>query len=89
MMYNKDLAYNNAYAELRVGEGAMKVGNIGKARVCARRGCSLAIDFWLNNNPIKDWGQSAISKLSNLQEDQSVPIRIKDAAKRLTTNVDM
>jgi hypothetical protein len=89
MTSNKDLAYTSAYAELRIGEEAKRGGNIGKARVCARRGCALAIDLWLNDKSEKVWGQSAISKLRNLQEDQSIPISIRDAAKRLNTKVDM
>ena len=60
----RDLAHIKAYAEIRAGQEAKKNGNIGKARVCARRGCGIAIEYWLQNHPEKDWGESAISMLN-------------------------
>jgi len=84
----RDLAHIKAYAEIRAGQEAKKNGNIGKARVCARRGCGIAIEYWLQNHPEKDWGESAISMLTKLQGDQSIPKNIRDAAERLTKKVN-
>lgn len=84
----RDLAYTSANAEIRAGEDAMRLGNIGKARVCARRGCFFAINFWLENFPDKGWGESAMSMLNQLQRDYSIPKIIRDAAERLTKKVD-
>ena len=84
----RDLAHINAYAEIRAGQEAKKNGNIGKVRVCARRGCGIAIEYWLQNHPEKDWGESSISMLNQLQKDQSIPKNIRDAAERLTIKVN-
>lgn len=80
--------YTTAHAEIQVGEIARQNGNFGKARVCARRGCFFAISLWLEFNPKKDWGDSAMSMLTHLQADESIPKNIKDAAERLTKKVD-
>jgi len=80
--------YTTAHAEIQVGEIAKQNGNLGKARVCARRGCFFAISIWLEFNPKKDWGDSAMSMLTHLQEDDAIPRNIKDAAERLTKKVD-
>ena len=84
----RDMVYTIAYAELKVGEEAKETGNIGQARVCARRGCGFAIEHWLEQNPRKNWGASTISMLTKLQEDSTIPKEIRDAAERLTKRVD-
>jgi hypothetical protein len=84
----RDLAYVNAHAEIRTGQEAKKIGNTGKARVCARRGCGIAIEYWLQHHPEKNWGESAISMLTQLQRDQTIPSKICEAAERLTKKVD-
>ena len=84
----KDLAYINAHAELKAGQEAKKIGNIGKARVCARRGCGIAIEHWLEFHPNRNYGASAITMLTKLQEDHTIPKDIRDAAERLTKRVD-
>ena len=84
----RDLAYINAHAEIRTGQEAKNIGNTGKARVCARRGCGIAIEYWLQHHPEKNWGESAISMLTQLQNDQTIPNKICEAAERLTKKVD-
>lgn len=88
MKPNRDLVYINAHVEIKAGQEAKKIGNIGKARVCARRGCGFAIDHWLKYHPEKNWGESAISWLTQLQQDQTIPVNIREAAERLTIKVD-
>lgn len=84
----RDLIYINAFAEIETGSAAKRIGNIGKARVCARRGCGIAIEYWLLNHPEKDWGRSAINMLAHLQKEISIPQDIREAAERLTKKVD-
>ena len=88
MISARDMMYTTAHAEIRAGELAKQIGNFGKARVCARRGCFFAISHWLEYNPNKNWGDSAISMLTHLQEEESIPKNIREAAERLTTKVD-
>jgi hypothetical protein len=65
----------------------MEEGNIGMARVCARRACGNAISFWLQNNPRRSYGESAMNQLRSIQSDDSIPKEVKDAAERLTAKV--
>ena len=85
----RHLDYINALNEIKACIEAKKNGNLGKARVCVRRGCGIAIEFWLQYHPEKDWGESAISMLSQLQKDLTIPQNIRDAAERLTKKVDL
>ncbi|MFZ1518228.1 MAG: hypothetical protein WAU11_05605 [Ignavibacteriaceae bacterium] len=84
----RDLIYNVAKAELLQGEQAKEIGNIGQTRVCARRACGMAIEHWLEFHQHKNWGASAITMLTKLQEDHRMPKDIRDAAERLTKKVD-
>ncbi len=88
MTIDKELIYTIALSELRAGKQASEIGNIGQARVCARRACGMAIEYWLKSNSYKDWGASAITMLNKLQEDYSIPKYIRDAAYRLTKRAD-
>jgi len=88
MTSGRDLTYATAYAEIKAGKIAKEIGNLGKARVHARRGCGIAIEYWLQLNSNKNWGSSAISMLTQLQKDHAIPVKIRDAAERLTKKVD-
>jgi hypothetical protein len=85
----KEIAVMQAEAELSLGERALKIGNDGKARVCARRACSFVIFYWLQNHPDFDFGKTAISLLENIRDFNSFPEDVKLAAKRLTTKVNV
>ena len=84
----REIIYSVAMTELKTGEHAREVGNMGQARVCARRACGMAIEHWLLINPHKDWGASALTMLNKLQEDHLIPKNIREAAFRLTKRVD-
>jgi hypothetical protein len=56
-------------------------------RVCARRAAGSAIAFWLEANPRPGWGMDAMSRLRNLQEDETIPMEVRNAAIRLTARV--
>ena len=72
--------------EIECIKKAIDNGNIGKARVCARRGAGLAINYWRGNN-YGDQNISALSQLNWIKDDASVPDNIKKAAEKLTIKV--
>ena len=83
----KEIAIMNIDAELNRAKQAVEEGNIGMARVCARRACGNAISFWLQNNPRDSYGESVMNQLRSIQSDETIPTEVKDAAERLTTKV--
>jgi len=83
----KEIAIMNIEAELRRGKHAKEEGNIGMARVCARRACGMSISFWLQDNPRSGYGESAMNQLRSIQSDDTIPKQVKDAAERLTIKI--
>ncbi len=83
----KEIVLMNIDVELTRAKKALEEGNIGMARVCARRACGNAISFWLKDNPRQGYGESAMNQLRSIQSDDTVPKEVKDAAERLTTRV--
>jgi hypothetical protein len=73
--------------ELSAGEAAQRMGNDGRARVCARRAVALADDAWLARHSIQGRPMDAMGHLRRIQEDESLPPSIRQAAERLTTSV--
>jgi hypothetical protein len=73
--------------ELSAGEASLKVGNDGKARVCARRAVALASEAWLAGHSIQVGRMDAMAHLRRIQEDVSVALSIRQAAERLSTTV--
>jgi len=80
----KEAAIMNSEAELSLGEKALEIGNIGKARVCARRACSFVISFWLSKNSQYNWGNNAMSMLNGVSLEKSFPEEIRNSAVKLT-----
>jgi hypothetical protein len=62
-------------------------GNEGMVRVCSRRAAGIAIRFWLQQHPRKFWGMDAMNQLRNVHLDQSVPLGVRSAARRLTARI--
>jgi hypothetical protein len=83
----KEIVLMNIDAELSRAKQAVEEGNIGMARVCARRACGISISFWLEDNPRPNYGESAMNQLRSIQSDDTVPKEVKDAAEQLTTKV--
>jgi hypothetical protein len=73
--------------EFTTANRAREAGNDGMVRVCARRAVGIAISHWLEQNPRQGWGADAMSQLRNLQNDESIPQNVHDAAIRLTTKI--
>ena len=73
--------------ELATAEAALKIGNDGKARVCARRAVALADEAWLATRSDQLFRGDALAHLHRIQQDLSMPIPVREAAKRLCTAV--
>jgi hypothetical protein len=73
--------------ELATAQAAQQDGNDGKARVCARRAVALATEAWLTRLPIPRWRGDAMAHLRQIQQDESFPLPIRQAAERLSTPV--
>lgn len=83
----KEIVLMNIDVELVRAKKALEEGNIGMARVCARRACGISISFWLEDNPRQGYGESAMIQLRSIQSDDTIPKEVKNAAERLTTHV--
>jgi HEPN domain-containing protein len=73
--------------ELETGEAALRAGNDGKARVCARSAAGTAISYWLEYHGERHWGTDAMSQLAHLRQESAVPSEVREAALRLTTKI--
>ena len=73
--------------EFTAAETALKVGNDGKARVCARRAVALADEIWLADRSDQTFRGDAMAHLRRIQQDHSLPVSVREAAKRLSTAV--
>jgi hypothetical protein len=73
--------------ELTAAEAARHDNNDGKARVCARRAVALATEAWLAQLSIPRWRGDAMAHLRQIQQDESFPPPIRQAAERLSTPV--
>ena len=68
-------------------EEDLKIGNEGKARVCARRAVALADESWLAKQSDQPFRGDALAHLRRIQQDLSLPLSIRQAAERLSTAV--
>jgi alpha-beta hydrolase superfamily lysophospholipase len=73
--------------ELAAAEAAWKEANEGKARVCARRAVALAAEAWLTRLSAPPWRGDAMKHLRQIQQHESFPLPIRQAAERLSTTV--
>lgn len=73
--------------ELATAEAALKIGNDGKARVCAQRPVTLAQNVWLAKQSDQTFRGDALAHLRRIQQDLSIPFPIRQPAERLSTTV--
>jgi len=73
--------------ELAAAGAARLDGNDGKARVCARRAVARATEAWLARLPLPRWRGDAMAHLRQIQQNESFPLPIRQAAERLSTPV--
>lgn len=75
--------------ELAQAEKALKEGNDGKARTCARRAAGVLIATFNLTHPERELkGSTAIDRLRSAAADPGLPESVRHAARRLTTNVN-
>ena len=74
--------------EFATGSHALRSGNAGMARVCARRAAGAAIRFWLQYNP-RNWKQDVIGLLHAAARDAESPSMVRDACVRLTARINV
>lgn len=84
----KEIALMHTQSELLMGEQALTVGNVGKARVCARRACSFILSYWNEINKDYKWGNNSIRLLEAVRDELTFPEDVRNAAHRLTVKVD-
>jgi hypothetical protein len=73
--------------ELAMAEAAMRDANEGRARVCARRAVAWAAEAWLERFPRPDWRGDAMHQLRQIQQEESFPLPVRQAAERLSTTI--
>lgn len=84
----KEIAIMHAQSELELAEQALRIGNIGKVRVCARRACSYILSYWCEINKEYQWGKNAVKLLEGVRDEIKIPEHIRNAAHRLTAKVN-
>ncbi len=75
-------------SELEQARMAQQSGNIGKARVRARRAAGRAICAWYERRLEIGWRGDALKQLHHLRSDGLAPEPVREAARRLMTKVD-
>jgi hypothetical protein len=83
----KEYYFEQIEKEFAIAREAIRTGNAGKARVCARRAAGQAITWFLSKFPRPGWQPDALSQLQRLNSDESFPPTVRDAAQRLTTKI--
>lgn len=73
--------------ELSAAENAWESGNEGKARVCARRAVARADELQLTRKSCQPFRGDAMAHLRRIQQDDSLPLAVREAAERLKTAV--
>jgi hypothetical protein len=86
-MPSKEFFFEQIEKEFAVAREAQRIGNDGKARVCARRAVGQAIAWYVTKFPQTKWGADAVRQLQHLKDDVSFSQEVRDAAERLTTKV--
>jgi hypothetical protein len=71
--------------ELAMAEAALREANEGKARVCARRAVALAVEASLERFPRPGLRGDAMHQLRQIQQEESFPLPVRQAAERLGT----
>lgn len=73
--------------ELATAEVALREANEGKAQVCARRAVALSAEAWSERFPRPGWRGDAMNQLRQIQQEESFPLPIRQAAERLSTKI--
>lgn len=76
-----------AESEMDAVREALRAGNDGKARVCARRAAGVVLRPYYAGTGATGGGPDAMNLLLRASDDRSLPDRVRVAALRLTTKV--
>ena len=71
--------------ELAKAATGLREGNDGLARVCARRAVALGAQAWGKRGSRKAWPADAMNQLRKIQEEETFPLWVREAAQRLLT----
>jgi len=74
--------------ELNQAKSAHLSGNVGMARVCARRAAGIAIGKYLMDNKLPDPGPSAFDRLKYLETFPEIPQDVRNSIYYLTERVN-
>ena len=74
--------------EIKQAERALKEGNDGRARTCARRAAGIALKEYDSEQNHPDRKISSIDRLREISTNENLPDKIRKAAQRLITNVN-
>jgi hypothetical protein len=73
--------------EMQKAKEAWNAGNDGRARACVRRAVAAAVrEYERTHTPFE--GRSSVDKLRSIFVQPDIPKKIREAANRLTTNVN-
>jgi hypothetical protein len=72
--------------ELAKAAVGLQEGNDGLARVCARRAVALGAQNQVQRGRPKQWPADAMDQLRTIQEEETFPMDVREAAQRLLTN---
>lgn len=86
-MSTREIYLDRIEHELGTARAALRSGNDGKARVCARRAVGQALTWFLSHHPLAGWGADAIGQLRHLRDEPTFPQDVRGAAARLTAKV--
>lgn len=78
----------NIEKELATSREAVRAGNDGMARVCARRAVGQAVFWFKTKFPRPAWGSMAMHQVRMVCEDPAFPDDVRAAARRLTTHIN-
>ena len=74
--------------ELENAELARAEGNVGRARVCARRAAGMAVRDYFARQGVRPRSSSAYELLRLVADDPAVPADLREYAAHLTLRVD-
>jgi hypothetical protein len=74
--------------ELRQAKSAHMSGNVGLARVCARRAAGIAIGKYLADNELPDPSPSAFDRLKYIETLPEIPKNVRNSVNYLTERVN-
>jgi hypothetical protein len=73
--------------ELAKATKGLQDGNEGLARVCARRAVAIGTQNLAERTGTPAWPGDAMHQLRRIQEEESFPLEVREAAQRLITTV--